>query len=95
MKITERQLRRIIREEIGRDFKTPGDGFQDQYPWTTPEADVQVFANAKNSSWIAIVNLPDGEKLETSKNSVEEAKSWARQQWFKAQRDYFARESKK
>lgn len=95
MKITEKQLRQIIREEIGRDFKTPGDGFQDQFPWTTPEADIQVFANADSSSWIAIVNLPDGEKLEASKSTAEEAKSWARQQWFKAQRDYFAKESMK
>lgn len=93
MKITRKDLVKIIREEIGRDFKTPGDGFVDNYPWTTPEANIQVFADMDSESWLAIVSLPTGEEVKATKASVEEAKEWARQQWFKAQREFFAKES--
>ena len=81
MKMTERQLRRIIREEIGRNMHTIDT---DPYNWEDyTDVEVETWVDPANSKHYAKVDCVSDPSLSTGERSFQDefsASHWARQQ---------------
>lgn len=73
--MTVEHLRKLIREEIGRNFKQ-GES-QDAYPWHTPDADISIAWDPDQEKYIAQVTLSDGTGVQKALNDEVEAQHWA------------------
>lgn len=88
MLTTVSQIRKLIREEIGRNFQTK-QSF-DAYPWVADEMKVEIYPDVGNDSWNASVEVEPGKFVKATKATQEEATHWARAEWEKARRKKFA-----
>ena len=88
MRLSIKELRCLIREEIGRNLRS-GERL-DHYPWVADDIKVEIYPDAASEQWWALVEIEPGNVVRTSKSSQEEANFWAREQWEKARRKKFA-----
>ncbi len=88
MRISLQKLRRIIKEEIGRNWHT--DQNHDQYPWASDDIKVEIYPNIGSDEWWVSVEVEPGKFAKSTHANQEEAKHWAREQVEKARRKKFA-----
>lgn len=88
MRLSLSELRRIIREEIGRNLRS-GERL-DHYPWVADDIRVRIYPDAIQEKWWAEVEVEPGKVIRALKPNQEEASFWAREQWEKARRKKFA-----
>jgi len=82
MKITETQLRRLIREEIGRSFSTNADGPIPYWKTIADDVQVTVIPIEQGSKYACEIEVPSNPKLSSPLRyfpNEEEAQHFARQ----------------
>ncbi|MBT7914548.1 hypothetical protein HN588_11650 [Candidatus Bathyarchaeota archaeon] len=88
MRTTLQKLRRLIKEEIGRNWHT--DQNYDQYPWNANDIKVEIYPDVGSEEWWVSVEVEPGKFAKATHANQEEAKHWAREQVEKARRKKFS-----